>query len=214
MLKNEKGELYSKIALLKKQQNIVGVTGIRVIEKAREMGIAVEALDLKTPGLRGVAVISDAEKERGNYILLNSNRTPKEQNFDCAHEFMHIYLHRKLRRLSFRCFDGPIAQDTFVEWQANEGAAEYCVPASEFIPIAARKLGDIRFIDRRAQKKFHKEMSEQYIVPEMVIQYRLNNLQYEIWQYMQGVPMGKWEFLSRGEQNRRGINIPSLAIIR
>ena len=215
MTKNEKGDLYSKVASLKKLQGSVGIEGITVIEEARSMGIKVEALNFVTPGLRGVAVISGSEIHNPDIILLNSNRTPKEQNFDCAHELMHIYLHGQLKKRSFQCYDGRTFQNSYIEWQADEGAAEYCVPAAEFIPITVERLENTALKKNEcARKRFCKEMSDLFLVPEKVIAYRLDNLQYEMWQYMQGVPVQEWEFLSRGEQNRRGIVTPTLTIVR
>lgn len=90
----------------------------------------IEYCAFKTPGLCGVAMVG----EKTDTIILNSNRTPAEQNFDCGHELIHLTKHRKLRE-SFNCFTrAKPQQNTFHEWQANEGSAQLLVPYQDFIP--------------------------------------------------------------------------------
>jgi len=52
-------------------------------------------------------------------ILVNSSRPRDAQRFSLAHELVHFFLHRGRQ-------NGPDA--AFLEWQANEGAAEILMP--------------------------------------------------------------------------------------
>ena len=142
-------------------------------------------------------------------ILLNSNRCEDEQNFDCGHEMMHLSLHRKLNRSTFNCFDRVSAlQDPFLEWQANEGAAEFYVPYKIFIPLIKEHLHESP--QRADVENFITWASDYFLVPQAVIRYRLENLKFEIYQYYMGIEITDIKVLSKNQQEKRGLFLSSL----
>lgn len=154
----------------------------------------IEYCNFKTPGLCGVAMVGD----KTDTIILNSNRTPEEQNFDCGHEFLHLSEHRSLQE-NFKCFTkAKPQQNSFREWQANEGSAQLLVPYQDFIPRFLRLLesGDMAIQYRLAQY---------YHVTPQVISIRIDSLSYEIDQYKEGVHLDCLELLSRRQRQQRGI---------
>nr|DAF98360.1 MAG TPA: IrrE protein [Siphoviridae sp. ctnNB1] len=159
----------------------------------------------KTPALRGIASL-DKSNPKNDVILLNKFRSKVEQNFDCAHEFIHTVAHRKLQdRTSFSCFETVTKkQDPFIEWQANEGAAELLVPYKDFIPTY------ITLSQKNARNWYGtpplKELSERYNVTETVIQNRISSLNYEIYQYMEHGDINRIEILSQNKQTQIGWN--------
>lgn len=154
----------------------------------------IEYCDFKTPGLCGVAMVGN----KTDTIILNSYRTSEEQNFDCGHEFLHLTEHRKLQD-NFNCFTkAKPQQNTFREWQANEGSAQLLVPYQDFIPRFTSLLNDnalgIQYI-----------LAEHYYVTPQMINIRMNSLAYEIDQYRAGTHLDCLELLSRTQRIRRGI---------
>lgn len=181
--------------------------GLNMVNELKDFGIQIDTIPFKTPGLRGMAVIG--EKPDPDIILLNSKRCMKEQNFDCGHEMVHLGLHRNLERKTFNCFDKvSAAQDPFLEWQANEGAAEFFVPHKIFILFLEEHLGN--YPNREDIENFISWASDFFIVPKAVIRYRLENLKYEIYQYYAGVDIKDLTILSKNQQEKRGIYLSSL----
>jgi len=199
--------LYSEIVNIKKFLGFSSdVRGIDLVSELKNMEILIKDIDFKTKGLRGMAIVGQGEEK--DIILLNSNRTPIEQNFDCAHEMMHLLLHRKLDQKTFNCFDGiSIHQDPYIEWQANEGAAEFFLPYKELLAIILdnqKYLADYSNIIR-----FKSILAQSYNVPERVVTFRLENLKYEIYQAEMGIPIDKINILAARKQKERNINIKS-----
>lgn len=154
----------------------------------------VEYSPFKTPGLCGVAMVG----EKTDTIVLNSNRTEQEQNFDCGHEFLHLTAHRKLQD-SFNCFTkAKPQQNTFREWQANEGSAQLLVPYQDFIPRFAALIDDNAL-------EIQTILAKHYHVTAQVINVRMSSLAYEIDQYREGKHLDCIEFLSRKQRKQRGI---------
>lgn len=154
----------------------------------------VEYYNFKTSGLCGVAMVGD----KTDTIILNSNRTSEEQNFDCGHEFLHLTEHRKLQD-SFNCFTkAKPQQNTFREWQANEGSAQLLVPYQDFIPRFLKLL-------ESGALGIQYTLAEYYHVTPQVINIRLDNLSYEIDQYREGARLDCLELLSRTQRKQRGI---------
>lgn len=182
--------------------------GIDLIDRFSDTGIVVGAIPFKTPGLRGMAFVSDDQAP--DSIMLNSLRTELEQNFDCGHEAVHLTLHRHLDQKTFNCFDEKVhaEQDPFLEWQANEGSAEFLVPHTVFIPLVKLYLGTKP--DHDSVENFKLISSKLFGVPPAVIKYRLESLKYEIVQYYAGVKILDIEILSKHQQEKRGIYITSL----
>lgn len=155
----------------------------------------IEYCNFKTPGLCGVAMVGN----KTDTIILNSNRTSEEQNFDCGHEFLHLTKHRKLQD-SFNCFTkAKPQQNTFCEWQANEGSAQLLVPYQDFIPRF------LKLLDSGALG-IQYTLAEYYHVTPQVINIRLDSLSYEIDQYREGARLDCLELLSRNQRTSRGIN--------
>ena len=81
-----------------------------------------------TDGFCGAAFTGN----RIDTIVLNDTRSSYEQNFDCGHEIIHLTKHRDRNGGIFQCFSE--SQDSYLEWEANEGAAQLLVPYQDFIP--------------------------------------------------------------------------------
>ena len=182
--------------------------GIDLIDRFSDTGIVVGAIPFKTLGLRGMAFIGD--KSKPDSIMLNTHRSELEQNFDCGHEAVHLTLHRRLDQKTFNCFDEKVhaEQDPFLEWQANEGSAEFLVPHTVFIPLVKLYLGTKP--DHSLVENFKITSSKLFGVPPAVIKYRLESLKYEIVQYYAGIKILDIEILSKHQQEKRGIYITSL----
>lgn len=169
-------------------------------------GIRMDTVPFKTKGLRGMAIVGEAPDP--DIILLNAARTIMEQNFDCVHEMVHLFKHRKLDKKTFNCFDKVAAtQDPFLEWQANEGAAEFLVPYSIFIPLAKEFL-DFSFTKINIDA-FKTYASNIFKVPPAVIKYRLDSLKYEMYQYYAGIDIKNIKILSMHQQAKLNIAVIS-----
>ncbi len=170
-----------------------------------KLNLKVETLPFKTPGLHGIACLGFGEEP--DVILLNRARNPIEQRFDFSHELYHCAYHRHVQQAMFSCYETVGAQQNpFAEWQANEAAAELILPYRAFLPmIKARDLSSSHAIDN-----FIGGCAMRFSVTHQNIVVRLESLKYEIYQYLNGVPLEKLEFLTRNEQERRGIRVESL----
>lgn len=159
--------------------------------------IDLEYCHFKTPGLCGVAMVGD----KTDTLILNSNRNSVEQNFDCSHELVHLFKHRSIQD-DFKCFTkARPRQNTFLEWQANEGAAQFLVPYQDFIPrfthcIDYPSLSTYPILDL---------LADFYNVTPQVINVRISSLSYEIDQYQQGIAVDNIKLLSRNQQRQLGI---------
>ena len=203
-----KSNLYREIANFK---TFLGLEkneyGIDLIDLCIKSGTIIKFLPFKTQGLRGMCIIGDEEQE--DVILLNENRNKYEQNFDCGHETIHLALHRNEGFETFNCFEKvKDTQNHFLEWQANEGAAELFIPYKIFLPIVKEKIGFST--DHSVIESAKTEMAQIFHVPDAVIKYRLENLKYEIFQYLNGVKLDYIEILSLHQQKQRGIKVDSL----
>lgn len=203
-----KRQLYQEVDKLKRFFGIPAcLRRIDLLQELSYTGIVVKELNFKTPGLRGMAIA--AEKGDKDIILLNSARNRTERNFDCGHEVMHLGLHRRLGRKTFNCFEKVhLSQDQYLEWHANEGAAQFFVPHRLFIPAVADRYSGLKGPKEIAELK--SDLVQMFNVPTAVIEYRLNNLKYEIDQHIRGVPVNELEILSIHEQRRRNINVRSI----
>lgn len=147
---------------------------------------------------------------RGNNstsIALNAQRSPQMQNFDCMHELIHYFFH-DINFCQRICSDengtsGKIEQDTYIEWQANEGSAQFLVPYQEFIPAyvslsrkhAHNMLSTVDVCDILAGR---------FYVSQKVILNRIDSLNYEIYNYLHGVPLSKVPLRSKGKLKKNG----------
>lgn len=169
-------------------------------------GIEVNIVPFRTKGLRGMAVIGD--RNQNDLILLNEHRSNNELNFDCGHELMHLCFHRK-RKKSFNCFQKVLPQQNkYIEWQANEGSAEFLIPYKLFLPLVKQYYDT--FYSWQNIMHFRAIAAEMFNVSESVINYRLENLKYELDQYLAGVPLEKVNILSSSQQLIRNIHVQSI----
>ncbi len=171
----------------------------------------VNTLDLCLHTIAGIEVIHHSFDSAGfcgaafagdeiNTIVLNSARSEIEQNFDCGHEIIHLSKHREENGGIFRCFEE--AQNSFLEWEANEGSAQLIVPYQDFIPRFVHAV----FVSPTCDTFMVPELlATYYHVSPRVVEIRMDSLSYEIDQYRCGVPVEKLELLSRRQQQKRGI---------
>ena len=157
----------------------------------------VTAQDFKNPGLCGIAFAG----EKVDTILLNKHRTPIEQNFDCGHELLHLSKHRN-KQAHYCLTYAQGQQNSFLEWEANEGAAQLLIPYQDFIP---RFLTYFNHPDTSSSYSIQDKLAAHYGVTTQVINIRINSLSYEIDQYCNGVPLQEIQLLSRSQLKKRGI---------
>ena len=176
------------------------VDGIERIELFKE--------DLATPGLNGIAYRARKEGEQ-DIIFLNSNRSEGEQNIDCAHELVHLTLHRNLETRRFNSREELLAsQPPELEWQADEGAAELIMPCKKFVPIfclLVKICGD----SWEMYESLKECMAILFKVTPQIIADRIEGLRYEIYQYQQGISVDRFHLVSIAEQESNGIYIKS-----
>lgn len=167
--------------------------------------IAVECLNFKTQGLQGMLYLAQSPDEK-DVIILNQNQSNPERNFYCMHELIHSALHRNENLKSFNCFDIiRDKQDRFLEWHANEGAAEFLVPYYDFIPSFCREF-DYQIQHPHDCCFIRYNLAEKYGVTVRVIENRLETLRYEIDQFRAGIPINQLRILSKNKQEYENIS--------
>ena len=201
-----KSELYNKVHQYKDYLGFnTDEFGLDLVPYCKEFGFLIGAASFNTKGLRGMATVST--DGYSDAIVLNSNRGYLEQNFDCGHEMIHLGIHRDLKQKYFRCMDKFYSnRDGYVEWQANEGAAELLIPYEVFISL----IGTYDFKSYRDIRLFKEYACSLFNVSNMVIEYRLEGLKYEIHQYLNGTPMKDIQILSISRQQEKKINVKSI----
>ena len=133
-------------------------------------------------------------------IALNSSRSEAQQNFDCMHELIHYFLH-DVSFCRLICSDSPthdkcIDQDFYIEWQANEGAAQFLVPYQIFIPDYIQTSCEYSHC-YLAQTMVIDKLAAKYFVSPKVIRNRIDSLNYEIYSYMQDTPISQIKLYSK-----------------
>lgn len=194
---NAKENLYIYIDNLRKRYEFGFVSGKPVCLPdffGNRNGIDIIYHDFDTNGFCGAAYAGPVS----DTMVLNENRSLVERNFDCTHEVIHLTKHRSLNNGIFKCFDE--AQNSFLEWEANEGAAQLLVPYQDFIPRFSACLDS-----HHTSGTIQSELATHYFVSTQVINIRIESLSYEIDQYRNGVPIEKIELLSRRQRLARGI---------
>lgn len=133
-------------------------------------------------------------------LALNKLRSPFSQNFDCMHELIHYFLHDNQSAFNCMDFDG-FKQNGYLEWQANEGAAQALVPYQEFIPLYVKIA-----IENKNEFYLYKiinSLASHFHVTEHVINNRIRSLQYEIYQYFTlNTPIKDLKILSHSKQQK------------
>lgn len=149
-----------------------------VDEKLAELGITEESYPLDSCAIArsiGPSLIIEQHKfptnkmggilykgEVVSTLALNTLRSDKGKNFDCMHEPMHFWLHPPGMML---CIDNNyILQNSGIEWQANEGAAQALMPVRLFIKKYMELKGNTS------------ALSNFFRVGERSIEYRIRNL--------------------------------------
>lgn len=167
--------------------------------------LELDVIPIHNPALQGICCFG--EGAQADIILLNSNRSLSERNFDCMHEYIHLHEHRGKCKKTFYCY-GKVrdTQNSYLEWQANEGAAELLIPYKDFIP---RFWTSYSYSSTIYPFDVCGSLADHYHVPQRVITIRLDSLAYEIDQYRDGVRIDDIELLSRRQRERRGINVTS-----
>lgn len=147
-----------------------------------------------------------------NCILVNSNLTFAEQNFHGTHEFIHTVSCRKNRGQTFSCFDTVRPnQNSYIEWIANEGAAELLVPYKQLLPLIKKHYPDL--IQDLGTYSFCEEYADSFLVSPMVLQNRIDSLKYEIHQHISGIEIEDIQILSKKAQEGKGILLKSLVAL-
>lgn len=202
---------YTKSLLYKEIEKIRQYIDIRdtdyplnMVAIAESGGLSVDTHDFKTRGLKGILAIDGNE----GHIILDAKESRFEQNFFCGHESIHFLLHRDVGQTSFQCYDQvKPKQNRFLEWHANEGAAELLVPYHLFIPRLLQMYNPV--LGCGDYEVAVDTLSSEYGVSDMVIRNRIENLKYEIYQVAKGTPISDILILSKTQQERQGITIPS-----
>lgn len=157
----------------------------------------IDVIELKTPNLRGMSHIPSRS------VIIDSKLSAYEQNFYCMHEIMHHLMHKDRPTKSYSGYDKTqVAQDPIVEWEANEGAAQFLIPYRDFIPRI--KPNPLYYLFPREIA----ELAGYYNTTIRVVRNRLRSLRYEIYQYQRGVPIDSLEILSINQLRHRGIDVP------
>ena len=204
-----KAALYRRVALLRGQWGLAEESCPFNVPAflPQVLPLKVQRQSFETAGLCGLAFLGP----RQDTIILNSARTPAQQNFDCAHEAIHLALHRSALPELLHCFETP-RKSTLpaLEWQANTGAAELLVPYRLFLPLVKQALPQLAKTPGGIYA-LRQDMAERFAVPEATIAFRFEDLRYELYQYLQGTPLDALVFLSAAQQKKRGISVPSMA---
>lgn len=149
-------------------------------------------------------------KDDINCIIVNSNLSYEEQNFHGLHEFIHLICREKYRGQTFNCFDKVKPnQNPYIEWVANEGAAELALPYKDVLPFIKDTLPTLEK-EMFPVSKMSRMLAKSHLVSPAVVQNRLDNLKYELFQYLNGIPLNEVQILSRKSQAIYGIQVDSL----
>ena len=129
-------------------------------------------------------------------IGLNARRSAAGKNFDCMHELIHYWLHDQS---TFYCLDD---MDDHMEWQANEGAAQFLMPYQSFIPNYCYLHDKLyaSYAPRQAHDMQIATLAGSYMVGEMAVKFRMESLKSEIAQYINGVDIDKIRIVSSRNQ--------------
>lgn len=205
-----KADLYRQIDILK---SVLGISLLntpidsKVLAGQHTLNPTIEEIPFPCNNICGILYKGDHTTS----IALNANRSPKMQNFDCMHELIHYFFH-DIPYCQCICSDRNmehvhIQQDSYIEWQANEGAAQFLIPYQDFIPRFVTHISpDNPFLGGYDIQEY---LANHYHVTEQVINNRIRSLSYECSQYQNGIPLESIEILSQKKQRERGITTPA-----
>ena len=125
-------------------------------------------------------------------IGLNARRSPAGRNFDCMHELIHYWMHN---RDTFYCLENI---SSHIEWQANEGAAQFLMPYQSFIPNYCRFHDKFysKLPPDQAYRAQIAALAAHYMVGELAVKFRLERLKNEIAQYINGTAVKNIRIIS------------------
>ena len=200
-MNNAKTALYQHVSRLRDQLHVTLASyPLQLTDLHFQRPTQIKRHSFQTAGFCALAFIGD----KCDTIVLNANRHPLEQNFDCGHELIHLTKHRDLRMNCFNCFDKTQpTQNPFIEWEANEGAAELLVPYQLFLPA----LCEASRLYCREPQHIKPTLAKQFGVTPAVIENRIRSLRYELYQYdILGVDLSHIMLLSQNEAKRRHLS--------
>ena len=106
-----------------------------------------------------------------NCILVNSNLSYAERNFYGFHELIHVFSSPLNSAQTFSCFDTVKPhQNPYIEWIANEGAAELLVPYKVLLPIVKENYSEL--ITDLGVYEFCEKYADIFSVTPTVVQHR------------------------------------------
>jgi|AGTN01.1.fsa_nt_gi Predicted Zn peptidase len=180
----DKKTLYKKVQDMRKLLGIelddYPINIFEILQRLKDIiDISYENLSLK---LGGILIIN--EQPYKSAMLINSKRN---KTFSAAHELVHYLGHSE--NDTYLHLQG---NSEFIEWQANEGAAEFLLPYKLFIP-------DFYNLSKRTfwTDEIIQILAEQYNVSTGQVATRIKSLEYEIKQYFAGVDIDKVVIMSK-----------------
>ena len=206
---NDKAELYRTAALLRRQLQLPEhCQSEAVLERiCAQPGVRVASLAFRSPALRGMC--SPGKSGEPDVILLSARLSARERGFYAAHEWVHLCCHREKINTPFRCREyGRPRQDSYLEWQANEGAAEIVMPWRQVAELVLASPPDCT--SRASLIRLRLRLADAFGVSDRMAAVRLESLRYELAYALGGQPLERIELLSSAEQRRRGIRVRSL----
>ncbi|MDR2166725.1 MAG: ImmA/IrrE family metallo-endopeptidase [Clostridiales bacterium] len=161
------------------------------------LNLKIEMLNFKETKICGILY----KGENSTTIGLNARRSLFGQNFDCMHELIHYWFHD---RRHFWCtpYDDSLSHKNFeahLEWQANEGAAQFLMPYQSFIPNYSDFHDHFyaRLSPENAQNAIIDHLAKSYLVGQKAVEYRINGLEKEITQFVKGIQIPQIKIISR-----------------
>lgn len=193
-----KEELYGQVEGIRQQlydTPPLTMPGYLMLLELKLPQVKVFRTKLDSHKLAAMLLRGDPGQGSSSAILLNLNWSEVSQRFSLTHELIHYFLHTNVD--VFKC---NFTNNTALEWQANEGAAELLVPYRSFLPSVAN-ICSLLGQDRTAGIK---QLAGRYQVSSTFIAHRLVSLAREIDLYLSGTPLDEIRPLSRGAQQRQG----------
>lgn len=119
------------------------------------------------------------------------------------HELIHYFLH-DISYCQLMCSEKNIKQDSYIEWQANEGAAQFLIPYQIFIPkyLELENKHAYSFWETESIE----ELAEYFNVSYGVIKNRINSLETEIVQYKEGISINALTVISKTKAISLGLD--------
>lgn len=212
MISYTKATLYRKISEIRKNFGIrpedYPLDLIELCKKYPQLQICYNRFN--TPGLKGLSYIGKGSER--DVVVLSVEQDKAERNFTLTHEIMHTILHRGESTRKFGCYTtARFTQDPYIEWQANEGAAEFLIPAYIFLKEISEKWLSLHSSHDFVELKEY--LSKRFNVTPHVIEIRYEHLKYEIHQFLSGVPYEQIKVISQRRQDALGIHVKSLNTI-